>query len=83
MSAIGAQATAEEALRLTIDYTKSREVFGRPVSRFQYIAFEMAKMATGSGTGARLPRQSDYRAYGGAGYRQEGIDGPVLDTGDA
>jgi acyl-CoA dehydrogenase len=46
MSAIGAQATAEEALRLTIDYTKSREVFGRPVSRFQYIAFEMAKMAT-------------------------------------
>jgi len=46
MSAIGAQASAEEALRLTIDYTKSREVFGRPVSRFQYVAFEMAKMAT-------------------------------------
>jgi len=46
MSAIGAQASAEEALRLTIEYTKSREVFGRPVSRFQYVAFEMAKMAT-------------------------------------
>jgi acyl-CoA dehydrogenase len=44
--AIICQAAAEEALRLTIDYTKSREAFGRPVSRFQYISFELAKMAT-------------------------------------
>ncbi len=44
--AIICQAAAEEALRLTIDFTKTREAFGRPVSRFQYISFELAKMAT-------------------------------------
>lgn len=44
--AILCQAAAEEALRLTIDYTKSREAFGRPISRFQYISFELAKIAT-------------------------------------
>ncbi|MEA3223718.1 MAG: acyl-CoA dehydrogenase family protein [Thermodesulfobacteriota bacterium] len=44
--AIGSQIGAEAALNLTIDYTKSREAFGRPISRFQYISFELAKMAT-------------------------------------
>ncbi len=44
--AMGAQVAAEEALRLTIDYTRQREAFGRPISRFQYISFELAKMAT-------------------------------------
>ena len=44
--AMGAQVGAEEALRLTIDFCKSREAFGRPISRFQYISFELAKMAT-------------------------------------
>ncbi|HDP24811.1 MAG TPA: acyl-CoA dehydrogenase [Deltaproteobacteria bacterium] len=44
--AIICQAAAEEALRLTIDFTRSREAFGRPISRFQYISFELAKMAT-------------------------------------
>ncbi len=44
--AMGAQVAAEEALRVTIEYTKSREAFGRPISRFQYISFELAKMAT-------------------------------------
>jgi len=46
VSAMMSQIFAEEALRLTIDYTKSREAFGRPISRFQYISFELAKMAT-------------------------------------
>jgi len=46
MIALGAQLMAEEALKVTIDYTKEREVFGRPVSKFQYISFELAKMAT-------------------------------------
>lgn len=46
VSAMMSQVSAEEALRLTIEYTKSREAFGRPISRFQYIAFELAKMAT-------------------------------------
>ncbi|MGC9324522.1 MAG: acyl-CoA dehydrogenase family protein [Desulfomonilia bacterium] len=44
--AVICQTAVEEALRLTIDYTKSREAFGRPISRFQYISFELAKMAT-------------------------------------
>jgi acyl-CoA dehydrogenase len=44
--AIICQTAAEEALRLTINYTKSREAFGRPISRFQYISFELSKMAT-------------------------------------
>jgi len=44
--AMGSQVGAEEALRVTIEYTKTREAFGRPISRFQYIAFEIAKMAT-------------------------------------
>lgn len=44
--AMGSQVGAEEALRLTLDYTRTREAFGRPVSRHQYISFELAKMAT-------------------------------------
>jgi acyl-CoA dehydrogenase len=46
MCAIASQSTAEEALRLTLEYVKSREAFGRPIGRFQYISFEMAKIAT-------------------------------------
>ncbi|HDP24630.1 MAG TPA: acyl-CoA dehydrogenase [Deltaproteobacteria bacterium] len=44
--AMGSQVGAEEALRATIDFTKTREAFGRPISRFQYISFELAKLAT-------------------------------------
>lgn len=44
--ALGSQLMAEEALKATIDYTRERNVFGVPVSRFQYISFELAKMAT-------------------------------------
>ncbi|HOO45670.1 MAG TPA: acyl-CoA dehydrogenase family protein, partial [Deltaproteobacteria bacterium] len=44
--AIICQAAAQEALRLTLDYTRNRTAFGRPVSHFQYISFELAKMAT-------------------------------------
>ena len=44
--AIICQVAAEEALRITLEYTRSREAFGRPISRFQYISFELAKMAT-------------------------------------
>jgi acyl-CoA dehydrogenase len=46
MTAIGAQVMAEEALRLTIDFAKSREAFGRPIGHFQYISFELANLAT-------------------------------------
>jgi len=43
--AVICQAAAEEALRLTLDYTRTREAFGRPISRLQYVSFELAKMA--------------------------------------
>ncbi len=46
VAAIGAQVMAEEALSLTIDFAKTREAFGRPIGRFQYLSFELAKMAT-------------------------------------
>jgi len=44
--AMGSQVGAEEALRITLEYVRTREAFGRPVSRHQYISFELAKMAT-------------------------------------
>jgi acyl-CoA dehydrogenase len=44
--AMGSQVGAEEALRVTLDYTRTREAFGRAISRFQYISFELAKMAS-------------------------------------
>ncbi|HPI91645.1 MAG TPA: acyl-CoA dehydrogenase family protein [Deltaproteobacteria bacterium] len=44
--AMGSQVGVEEALRQTIEFTKTREAFGRPISRFQYISFELAKLAT-------------------------------------
>jgi acyl-CoA dehydrogenase len=44
--AMGSQAGAEEALRITLEYARTREAFGRPISRHQYISFELAKMAT-------------------------------------
>jgi len=46
VAAMGSQVAAEEALRLTVDFTKNREVFGRPISRHQYVSFELAKIAT-------------------------------------
>ncbi len=44
--AMGSQVGAEEALRVTLDYARTREAFGRAISRFQYISFELAKMAS-------------------------------------
>ncbi|MDY7031814.1 MAG: acyl-CoA dehydrogenase family protein [Thermodesulfobacteriota bacterium] len=46
MISMGSLLMAEQALKTTIEYTRERKVFGRPVSRFQYVAFEIAKMAT-------------------------------------
>ena len=45
-SAWGSQVAAELALEFTIEYTKSREAFGRPISRFQHNSFKIAEMAT-------------------------------------
>lgn len=44
--AIAAQVAAEEMLRMTIDYVKAREAFGKTISRFQNTQFKIAEMAT-------------------------------------
>ena len=45
---IGAMALgmAEGALEASISYSKEREQFGKPISRFQGISFKLAEMAT-------------------------------------
>jgi acyl-CoA dehydrogenase len=44
--AIAAQVSAEEMLKMTIDYVKSREAFGKSVSKFQNTQFTIAELAT-------------------------------------
>jgi acyl-CoA dehydrogenase len=46
VSAWGSQIMAEMALEYTVEFTKSRVAFGRPLSRFQHISFKLAEMAT-------------------------------------
>lgn len=44
--AIQCQVEAEEMLRLTIDYVKKRQAFGKSISHFQNTQFKIAEMAT-------------------------------------
>ncbi|MCM3726213.1 acyl-CoA dehydrogenase family protein [Neobacillus cucumis] len=44
--AIGAQTASEVMLKKTMDYVKSREAFGKPVSRFQNTQFKIVELAT-------------------------------------
>lgn len=44
--AIAAQVAAEDMLAMTIDYVKTREAFGKPISKFQNTQFKIAEMAT-------------------------------------
>ncbi len=44
--AIAAQTAAEVMLQMTIDYVKTREAFGKPISAFQNTQFKLAEMAT-------------------------------------
>ncbi|MCX5858429.1 MAG: acyl-CoA dehydrogenase family protein [Proteobacteria bacterium] len=46
MGAIGAIVGAEHILQATIEYTKTREAFGRPICKFQHNAFKIVEMAT-------------------------------------
>ena len=46
MAAFGAQIAAEEMLRMTIQYVKERQAFGKPISKFQNTQFKIAEMAT-------------------------------------
>ncbi|TWF79734.1 alkylation response protein AidB-like acyl-CoA dehydrogenase [Pseudonocardia hierapolitana] len=44
--AVGCAAGAARALEVTVEYTKERTAFGRPVSAFQNTRFELAEIAT-------------------------------------
>jgi acyl-CoA dehydrogenase len=44
--AIGAVAAARGCLALTVDYTKERRLFGKPLAEMQNTRFELAKLAT-------------------------------------
>ena len=44
--ALGATAGAAAALAMTLDYTKERKAFGKPVAAFQNTRFELAEMDT-------------------------------------
>ena len=44
--ALAAQVSAEEMLRMTIDYVKNRKAFGQPISKFQNTQFKIVEMAT-------------------------------------
>jgi acyl-CoA dehydrogenase len=46
VSAIAAQAGAEKAIEETIEYTKTRTAFGKPISKFQNTRFRLVEMAT-------------------------------------
>lgn len=46
MVAVGAQAGAEAALREAVTYTQERQVFGKPLSKFQNTQFKLAEMAS-------------------------------------
>lgn len=46
VTAIGAQAAAENMLAMTIDYCKERTAFGKPISKFQHNQFKIVEMAT-------------------------------------
>ncbi|CAH0347643.1 acyl-CoA dehydrogenase family protein [Bacillus sp. CECT 9360] len=44
--AIAAQVAAEDMLKMTLDYIKTREAFGKPIGKFQNTQFKIAEMAT-------------------------------------
>jgi alkylation response protein AidB-like acyl-CoA dehydrogenase len=44
--ALGAIAAAECALAVTVQYTKDRQAFGKPINEFQNTRFKLAEMAT-------------------------------------
>ncbi len=52
--AVGAQAAAEAALATTLEYVRSRKVFGATVSSFQNTKFELAACATDIEAGRAL-----------------------------
>ena len=69
---------AHRMLEITIDYCKTRTVFGRPISRHQHNAFKIVEMAT------EIEMAKDFTSPLGAGppgtegYHQEGFHGEVV-----
>ena len=45
-AAVGAVASMERAAELTVDYTKDRKAFGKPIIEFQNTAFKLAERKT-------------------------------------
>jgi acyl-CoA dehydrogenase len=43
---IGSVVIAEKMLEVTLDYARSREAFGQPISSFQHNAFKLVELAT-------------------------------------
>jgi acyl-CoA dehydrogenase len=46
MAALSGLGKAERCLRLTLEYVKTRQLFGKPLSKFQNTQFELAKIAS-------------------------------------
>ncbi len=46
VSALGAILSAEHMLEVTVEYCKTRSIFGKPVSKHQHNAFKIVEMAT-------------------------------------
>ncbi|WP_066174213.1 acyl-CoA dehydrogenase family protein [Bacillus marinisedimentorum] len=44
--AIAAQVAAEEMMKQTLDFVKTRKAFGKPISKLQTVQFRLAEMAT-------------------------------------
>lgn len=52
--AVGAQAVAESAIRLAVEYVKHRRAFGRTIGEFQNTKFELADVTTRAAAGRAL-----------------------------
>ena len=49
--AVGAQALAQRAFNLTVEYTQERQAFGKPIIEFQNTRYKLAEMKTQIGAG--------------------------------
>jgi alkylation response protein AidB-like acyl-CoA dehydrogenase len=56
---------AEQCLQMTLDYTKSRNAFGRPVASFQAVKHRLADVYTGTSAGEALLLRAAWAADAG------------------
>ena len=81
--AIGAVASMERAIRLTIDYTKERKAFGQPIIEFQNTGFKLAERKTEADDCARIRRLVRRSACRGRTRHRDRIDGEVVVIAEA